>query len=128
MRATLKERFAGAVPPLIAWTVIAVVVVAGLRYYEPVTVSGGSMHPALHAGDIVLVRRGAPIAAGDIAMLSTRRHGDVLHRVTGVSAEGRLTTRGDANPVADFTTLPCSAARGRVELVVPAGSLFEGWR
>jgi signal peptidase I len=123
-----KSRIAGTVPALTAWVVLGALAAAGLAVYKPVTVAGGSMHPSLHVGDIVLVRRGSPIGVGDIVLVATKRHGDVLHRVSAITSDSRLATRGDANPVADFVTLPRDAAQGRVELVVPAGRLLEGWR
>lgn len=93
----------------------------------PYTVLTGSMSPAYPAGTLVVVR---PVALADV------RVGDVVtyqlrsgepavatHRVVGVSwtAEGErvLTTRGDANSVADAEPVREVQLRGEVWYSVP---------
>lgn len=81
--------------------IAAVLVAATLAVVRPVKVEGGSMHPALHAGDLVVVQRGCAPAVGDVVLF--RLDGDrtaTLHRVVGSQADG-LVTRGDANPTTD---------------------------
>ena len=96
--------------------------------WQPVRVAGMSMHPALHAGDLVFVRRGSGVRAGDIALLTSEGHRQVLHRVVETEPDGAVRTRGDANPVDDLDTTPSSAVAGHVTLVVPFGMLLERWR
>lgn len=113
---------------------IAVVgIVAGLVWgvavtWQPVRVVGMSMHPALHAGDLALVRRGSGARVGQIALLVAPGHGAVLHRVVGVAPDGAVRTRGDANPTDDREQTPAWAVTGRVTLVVPIGRTLERWQ
>ena len=117
----------------VAGTVLLIVVIlglgwAGLRYWRPLRVAGGSMRPALFPGDLVIVDIGSRAGRDQIALLRSPRHGLVLHRVLSSDSRGTVTTRGDANPIADFDSLPASAVVGPVVLVVPVGGLLERWR
>ena len=87
--------------------------------------AGGSMRPALCPGDLVIVDvRAARRAAVRSRCLRSPRHGLVLHRVIARGrATDRVRTRGDANPIADFDSLPASAVVGPVVLVAPVGQL-----
>jgi len=100
---------------------------AALNWFTVVRVAGGSMLPALSPGDVVMVARRQPVVAGDIALLRSGRS-LVLHRVTGVLGDGSIETRGDANPVADFSPTPAHRVRGRVVSVLPAGKALARWR
>ncbi len=121
-------KLAGPAMALAGYAVLVVICVATLRYFEPVRVVGGSMRPALMAGDLVLVDRAVSPHAGDIALLKVRGHGPVLHRVIGVDEAGRLRTKGDANQTADVRPVERRDVRGIVVRVVPVGSLIERWR
>jgi|GEM_PF-2542017 len=108
-------------------------ILAGLLWgasitWQPVRVSGMSMHPALHAGDLVLVRKRSGAGVGQIALLEAPGHGAVLHRVVATETEGAVRTRGDANPIEDRDATPMSAVIGHVTLVVPIGGTLERWR
>ncbi len=98
------------------------------RHYRPVRVAGGSMRPALAPGDLVVVDVQAGVKRNQIALFKTVRHGLVLHRVIAVRADGSLSTRGDANVIADFDAQPATAAVGPVVAIVPIGRLLERWR
>jgi signal peptidase I len=100
----------------------------GLRFWQPLRVAGGSMRPALFPGDLVLVDVRAAVSRGEVALLRSSRHGLVLHRVIRVERDGTVRTQGDANPIADFDSLPSSAVVGPVVLVAPVGKLLERWR
>jgi signal peptidase I len=113
---------------LVLFAVVGAALWGGLQYYRPVRVAGGSMRPALAPGDLVLVDVRSDVAAQQIALLHTQRHGLVLHRVVARGADGSVTTRGDANDVADFDPLPPSAVIGPVVLVAPVGTAIERWR
>jgi hypothetical protein len=91
--------------------------------YVPVYVGGGSMAPALVAGDLAIVRRGSDtVRTGDIVLVAKPGWPrGVLHRVDGVMPDGTLRLRGDANPVADRDPAPAWRVRGVVALVVPMG-------
>lgn len=90
-----------------------------------VLVGGGSMEPALLAGDICVVRRGWRPRGGDIALFE-HRSGPVLHRVVRERPDGTMLTRGDANRVADRDPVPPGAVRGRVVGVLRTGTLLRG--
>lgn len=112
----------------LGYAFVAIVLGVGLLVLEPVAVSGGSMHPVLHHGDLALVRRGARGASGDIVLLRSAGHSAVLHRMVRTTAVGSVVTRGDANPVADFETAAPDEVAGVVVAIVPAGRLMERWR
>jgi signal peptidase I len=91
--------------------------------WHPLLVLTGSMVPAIDPGDIVVT---APVRAdqldvGDIIVVRdpTRRGGSYTHRVVTVLQDGRVITRGDANPVVDGVPVVGDRVLGRVVLVVP---------
>lgn len=120
----LRQTLSVAVP----YACIAIACFAGLRYLQPVRVTGESMRPALRSGDLVLVGRGQRVDVGEIALLRTERHGPVLHRVVGVEPGGALRTKGDANRTPDASATPESLVSGPVVGVIPIGRLIERWR
>jgi signal peptidase I len=113
--------------------VLALAVVAGLLFlassvWEPVRVAGKSMSPALHPGDLVVVRKDARPRDGSIVLVRAAGHGAVLHRVVAVGSDGSLTTRGDANPVDDRERVSAAEVSGVVVRVLPAAGLLRRWR
>lgn len=111
-----------------AYSLVAVACFYALRAFMPVRVSGDSMHPALHTGDLVFVSSGARPVTGDIALIQQPGHGPVLHRVVGVEPGGALRTKGDANATADLEPIEAASVRGAVVGVIPVGELVERWR
>lgn len=114
-----------------AFAALAVVVALGwvaLQYCRPVRVAGGSMRPALYPGDLAIVDTRAKVAASQIALLRSARHGLVLHRVTAMQPDGSVRTQGDANPIEDFDSVPATGVVGPVVLVAPVGKLIARWR
>lgn len=98
-------------------------------FLQPVAVSGGSMHPALHHGDVVLVDPHSRPGRGDIALIAMPGHGPVLHRVVaGGGRRGSYVTRGDANDRVDHRRARIGEVRGVVVAVVPVGRALERWR
>lgn len=112
---------------VLAYGLTAAACFLAVRAYTPIRVSGSSMHPALHAGDLVFVTRGTP-QRGDIALLRMPGHGPVLHRIVGVEADGTVRTRGDANPVDDLEPVNREHVAGTVAAVLPVGAAIERWR
>lgn len=108
--------------------VLAAVGLALLQHWKPVRVAGGSMRPALSPGDLVIVDVRARALSNQIALLRSPRHGLVLHRVIATEADGSVRTRGDANTIPDFDSLPATAVVGPVVLVAPVGKLVDRWR
>ena len=100
-------------------------VTAARRAYVVTMVDGTSMRPALEPADLLLVQRQAPgVAVGDVVVFPRPGwQGGVAHRVVAILSGGRLTTRGDANPVADREPVPAGALVGRVVAYVPTGTL-----
>ena len=94
----------------------------------PVRVDGGSMAPTLSPGDVALVALGRRPIPGDIALIRSPGHEQVLHRVIEIADGGSIRTKGDANAVADFEPVPAGAVAGRCIGVVPLGKLMARWR
>jgi signal peptidase I len=92
--------------------------------YQVVAVTSGSMHPAIEAGDALVVHRGRGRAAvGDVLVYtspgSARR---IAHRVVAVRETGGAPyyqVKGDANRTADATLVPTSAVYGQVVADLP---------
>ncbi len=107
--------------------VVAAVAVPRLAGATPYTVLTGSMTPELPPGTLVVVRPvdAADLRVGDVVTYQLRSgEPDVVtHRVVGVgwSAAGErvLTTRGDANPVADAAPVRAVQVRGEVWYSLP---------
>jgi len=99
-----------------------------LQHWRPVRVAGGSLRPALSPGDLVVVDVRGRVVRDQIALLRSPRHGLVLHRVIAKDADGSVRTRGDANAIPDFDSLPATAVIGPVVLVAPIGKLVDRWR
>ena len=115
------------VPVLAAYGLLLAVGLVAMNRFSLIKVAGGSMAPALLPGDIVVVAKSELPAKGDIALMRSGRS-IVLHRVTRVQGDGSIRTRGDANPIADFSATPTSALRGKVVAVLPLGTAFARWR
>lgn len=107
--------------------VLAAVVVPRLAGATPYTVLTGSMAPAYPAGTLVVVRPvdAADVRIGDVVTYQLRSGEPEVatHRVVGVgwSATGErlLTTRGDANSVADAEAVRAVQLRGEVWYSLP---------
>jgi signal peptidase I len=97
----------------------------GADQMSVVRVTGGSMYPALRAGDVCLVRSNRRIEPGEVVLFAPPGHSSrVLHRVRAVDA-GSLVTQGDANPVPDFEPVPRDTVQGKVTVVLPIGRALE---
>lgn len=123
----MMPRLRSAMPHLLAYALLICAFWAAASSFAVVRVAGGSMVPALIPGDVVVVAKHQRPVEGSIVLMSP---GEtlVLHRVTSVAGDGSVRTRGDANPIADFTATPASAVRGVVTLVVPLGGVLARWR
>lgn len=125
----------GRVVRLLSWGVVvavtglvtAAVVVPRVAGATPYTVLTGSMAPAYPAGTLVVVRPvdAADVRLGDVVTYQLRSGEPAVatHRVVGVgwSATGErlLTTRGDANSVADAEPVREVQLRGEVWYSLP---------
>jgi signal peptidase len=89
----------------------------------PVRITGNSMQPALHAGDLAIVLKGGRVVPGEIALIEDPVRGDFVHRVVALADDGALVTRGDANPTEDAAAVSPSRVAGRVVGVVTFGRI-----
>lgn len=108
--------------------IVAAIVATGLSAWRPVRVSGSSMNPALLAGDLVLVRKGARVDVKDVVLYQENGHGPVLHRMIAREGADAIRTKGDANSAADRDAVPETAIVGPVRAVLPVGSFLAWWR
>lgn len=85
--------------------------------------SGGSMHPSIRDGDIVLaVPVGdRPIARGDVLLYPTPGGSIVVHRVIRRDRHGRVLPKGDAAPWSNEGWIEPSSVWGRVIRVERGG-------
>ena len=96
--------------------------IAGYRLY---IVLSGSMEPALHTGSLVLVHsvNVDSLAVNDIITFKDFDGTDKLitHRIVAINSGEQLSfsTRGDANNVNDYKTIPASDVVGKVRLTLP---------
>jgi len=119
--------------------VIVALVATRLFDFRVLTVSSGSMAPAIAAGDLVGVRPVSidKVHEGEVVLFTTGRDEvPTLHRVIGINeielqlvdratqevevlSQFRLVTKGDANPVADTGEVTADDLRGRVWFAIP---------
>ena len=114
--------------PVAILAIVLLLVWVARSLVTPVRVDGASMAPALTPGDIALVALGRRPIPGDIALIRSPGHEQVLHRVVEIGDGGSTKTKGDANPVADFEPVPAGQVVGRCIGVVPLGKLVARWR
>jgi len=114
--------------PVAVLGIVLLLVWAAHSLVAPVRVDGGSMAPTLSPGDVALVAVGRRPIPGDIALIRSPGHEQVLHRVIEIADGGSIRTKGDANAVADFEPVPAGAVAGRCIGVVPLGKLMARWR
>jgi signal peptidase I len=104
---------------------------AFLRVWPPfATVMSASMSPTINTGDMVVLQRlSRPARVGDIAVINVpddarSRYGYppvVIHRIVRISADGTVTTKGDARKDPDPFTVPRRAIGAHVIAHVPGG-------
>ncbi len=86
--------------------------------YHLLIIRSGSMEPTIKTGSIVIVRRQATYAVGDVVTFHDKERDLVTHRI--VRNDGDVyTTKGDANNTADMDAVPHSAVKGVVVLSLP---------
>jgi signal peptidase I len=105
--------------------VVAVaIIVAAATTHGAAVVTGGSMGPAILAGDIVLYRRGLVPGRGE-AVVFEKERALVVHRALLVDERGGVVTKGDANPCEDAGVVHSEDVCGAVVAVLPLGSLLR---
>jgi signal peptidase len=124
MRDTGQRRFDVSAP----WIVASIIVVAllwfntGLLGVTPAAVTGVSMEPTMHTGDLVLMHQVKPgeLEVGDIIQFRAGQT-RVFHRIVQIedTAEGRIfVTKGDNNNTPDDPILE-GQIEGRIVFTVP---------
>lgn len=109
---------------LLSLMALVAVVVAGLSGIRVRVEQTGSMAPALHPGDLVLVRT-TPVSAiriGDVIGVRDASGRVIVHRVERLDGDAgfiRVHTRGDANPTGEDWRIPRAADVALVEGKLP---------
>lgn len=117
-------RIASSVLVLVAMMALIAVAVAGVNGIRVRVEQTGSMAPALHPGDLVLVRD-TPIAqvrVGDVIGVREPDGRVIVHRVVRIDGAGgflRVHTKGDANPTGEDWSIPRASSVALVQGSVP---------
>jgi signal peptidase I len=120
---------------LVVLLILATLAMVGgaLAGFRVVVVTGGSMAPAIGAGDAVLVEPAKPgeVGPGDIAVYRAAPDGAwVIHRVLETRVVGGrpyLVTKGDANRTADHDLIPAANVPGTVKWRAPYAGRVLSW-
>jgi signal peptidase len=104
--------------------VVIVWFVVGVLPYQPSLVGSGSMTPALHTGDVVIVAKVSAdaIKLGDIIEYRQAKDTNVVHRVIGIEKSGQaksFITKGDANAEPDANPVIAENVIGKVVFTIP---------
>lgn len=116
---------------LVAAMALIAVVVAGANGIRIRVEQTGSMAPALHPGDLVLVAQTPidTIRTGDVIGVRSASGAVIVHRVKrldGLGSALRVTTQGDANPTSESWTIRRGESVALVRGSVPAvGSVVD---
>lgn len=98
-----------------------------------VVVSGTSMEPWLHTGDLVVALRQGSYGVGDAvvyrAEVDGRAAGNVVHRIVAVNPDGTFVLQGDNKEYRDPWDVPQDWMIGEVVIMVPkAYFVLSIWR
>ncbi len=114
---------------IVAWIAFAPTQFGGQTVY--VIVSGNSMEPGFHRGDLILLRRADSYEVGDIATYRHPTIGPVIHRIVA-EADGHFTFKGDNNAWLDSYRPTQAEMIGKFWTFVPSvgkivGQLRQPW-
>jgi signal peptidase I len=93
--------------------------ICGMHLFKIVS---GSMEPTYSEGDYVIsvAKKAESLNPGDIIAFVSEEDGTngevIVHRVVSVAEDGNFITRGDANPVDDYSTVRADQLVGKVFL------------
>jgi signal peptidase I len=119
----LKTSTVLALAALAGWFVLLrPVALGGPAAYE--IVSGTSMEPGLHAGDLVVTQAQSSYAIGEVVVFRVPRDEQgagslVVHRLVGGNGEGGFVTQGDNKPTPDLWHPKSSDIIGRSWIALP---------
>jgi signal peptidase I len=113
---------------VVVWFVLLrPVALGGSAGYEIVT--GHSMEPLLHTGDLVVTQSQAAYGVGDLVVFRVPNGqlgagSSVVHRIVGGDGTGGFTTKGDNNPSADPWHPRASDVIGRSWIQLPGSGAW----
>ena len=98
-----------------------------------VIVSGTSMEPRLHTGDLVVTLRRGDYTVGDAvvytAEIDGRVAGNVVHRIIAINPDGTFVLQGDNKDYRDPWDVPQDWMNGEVVIMIPkAYYVLSIWR
>lgn len=113
---------------LVGW-LATVALAPSLAGWTPYVITSGSMAPRIPLGAVVVAASPPEgrLDPGTVVVFSDRSGRTVTHRVVEVDAAGHYRTKGDANPVADTTTVSPADVRGVGRILVPFVGLPLVW-
>jgi signal peptidase len=120
---------------LLSWILVAIVIGAWAALLRPaflggptnyVMVSGISMEPRMHTGDLVIATRRDAYHRGDVVAFHVPEGepgagATVIHRVTGGNGEDGYITKGDNRAQADHWRPTDDDIQGAMWIMVPKG-------
>ena len=127
---------------LISWTLIAVLVLGWWMFLRPssmggpltiITVTGESMEPGMHTGDVAVMFERDSYDLGDVVAFRANaapgqdRGAYVIHRVAGGSAADGYVMRGDNNDWDDPWTPTADEVAGEMLFMVPQAGTAMRW-
>lgn len=93
--------------------------------FRIVVVSGTSMEPGYHTGDMLIAMKSTTYEPGDVVVYSPHVDGAaigrVVHRVVEVQADGTYLTQGDNKDYRDPWSIPTNWIEGEVVTLIPQG-------
>lgn len=95
-------------------------------FFTVAIVSGESMEPTYHTGDVVVaVKSLSGYQVGDVIVYTVDQDGikgNVVHRISAELPNGNFITQGDNKPSPDPWEVPPSWIKGEVKSMVPQGA------
>jgi len=109
----------------LGWILLAPVPLGGQATY--VIISGNSMEPTFHLGDLAIIRQQATYQVGDIVTYQNAELGkNVIHRIIGVDA-GHFIIKGDNNAWVDGYRPVQSEIVGKLWIYLPSVGKAIQW-
>lgn len=117
---------------LIVFAMLANFIIVAQHFFAPLkVVEGNSMSPSIKDDDAVLLTAVDPggLEVGDVVVFSDpdAPSQDIMHRIVDMENDGgdlRVTTKGDANQVADPYLIPAEKVSGKVSIILPKAGFF----
>ena len=109
-----------------AWLGLAPTQMGGQVIY--IIVTGNSMEPSMHNGDLAILRQSQEFQIGDVILYHHPKLGPVIHRIIG-DEDNRYLLQGDNNGWEDSYRPTASEITGKLSLSVPyLGKTIKGLR